>query len=315
MAQALEAQGQGRGGNGRQALRHRGDGQSQGVLQHRQGWVAAQQPDAHEEAAGGQAAESQLAAELIEILLDRCRWPHRVHGEPLHLGQHAGAAGGGRHNDSLAAGHQSAGVQHVGAAAKRRVRLEQGLRLFADGNALSGESRLVDAEIACLQQAGIGRHVQTRVQHIDVARDELCAGQRTVLAITPGERLLRPLLHQAGDGALGAHFGDVADRGVGGDHDQRGGGIDQAAGRRRDHGRDDQDTDRQARHLLAQHLERGASLALGQAVRSVVQEPGFCLRQRQALCRRDLEVGQHLVGAHGVPGGHVGLLQRFACRR
>ena len=180
----LGAHGQNDGDNGAESLRDSCHRQSHGEHQGIQdGHAAAVDRQQEHPGADDQNQESQLAREVIQVLLQRglalLGLVHQA-GDPAQLGLHAG---GGDHHDGPAIGDQRAGKDHVFLVA-------QGNFFPGDGGAdlfhrltLAGEGTLVDLEGPAVQKPAVGHDQIAGFQLDDVPRHHLAAGDFLPLAV------------------------------------------------------------------------------------------------------------------------------------
>ena len=170
---ALHADGQHDGHDGRQAFRYRGDRQADGGKEHFRP-VVTTHPDAERKGKGGQQQDDdgQLFAEARHL-------PQQRRLQRVHRRDHAADAadlgacpGGGHYSARLSVHDQRAGVGHASAVADHGLRFYRGDVLF-HGIGLAGQNSFVDAQLARLDQAHVGRYLVAGSQQHDVADDQL----------------------------------------------------------------------------------------------------------------------------------------------
>ena len=222
-------------------------------------------------------------------------------GDLAHLGVHAGPGDQGL---AAAIDHGGAHIAHILAVAQGDLALVLGqaqrLDHLVDGDALAGEGGLLDLEAGTLQQAAVGGDRVAGFQQHHIARDQLVAVDRDLLAVPQhlaggGGHGLQRL-----DGGFGLALLEHAQHGVQQHHDQDDKDLGKAlardeVGHRRDGGRDHQDDEHGVLQLFDEALEQGGLFSVLQLVGAVLFEPGSGLRAAQTV-GAGVQLGDQLLG-------------------
>ena len=161
--------------DGRQALRNRRDREKDARLEHEPERDVAEEAEEGHERREPDREEREAPAELLGLLLERCLLAALFRDEAPDAAQ-LGAAPDSRHDEAAPAAHdRRPGVGHRRAVGERRLARDGpgGLR---DGDALSGERRLVDLEVASGRHAAVGGDDLPAGEDEEVARPEVAGG-------------------------------------------------------------------------------------------------------------------------------------------
>src|SRR5436309_2463763 len=181
------AQGE-RGGRDRgQTLGPGGDGERDHRAEHLDQWHAAQQPEHERAAAERERHADELAAESIELALERRRRRRRLADQSADAPDLGITSRGRDDGESRAFGDDGAGEDHVDAVGEPGVVGAHLVRPLRDGEALAGQRRLVDRQGLHLDEAGVGGDLVTGPQHQDVADDERGGRGQDGLLLTADE--------------------------------------------------------------------------------------------------------------------------------
>ena len=290
------AESQGRGRHGGQALGNRGHRQRNRGIQHLQPAHAPQNTDAEHQPADAGAEGGQLNTHVIQLALHgRIRRRHFAH-QRLNRADLGGTAGGRHHCQTAAAGDDRAHVHHVDPLAQRGFNQTQGIAGFLHRQALAGEGRLIHRQILGGNEPAIGRDIGARRQHQHIAGHHLRQRDFQRFAATQHGGVARQQVAEGIDGFLGGAFGEIANQGVQQHDTADDDRVGHAARGDRHHGRNAQHRDRNAEELARDHLERRAAPGFFKHVGPVAFQSGQrhglgqalldALERGQGLCRR-----------------------------
>ena len=295
------AQGE-RGGRDRgQTLGHGGDGERDHRAEHLDQWHAAQQPEHERAAAERERHADELAAESIELALERRRRRRRLADQSADAPDLGITSRGRDDGESRAFGDDGAGEDHVDAVGEPGVVGAHLVRPLRDGKAFAGQRRLVHREGLHLDEAGVGGDLVTGPQHQDVADDERGGRDQDVLVLTADEGARHRRVLERHQDALYAPLGDVADHGVDADDGDDHARIDDRAADDRQGRRHAEHENRHRHHVAGDDLERRLRSRFGQAVVAEAGEPRPRLLDVEPGCDRRLEAADHAVGRERVP--------------
>jgi len=245
----------------------------------------------------------EAAAQAIELTLERRRRCARLGHEGPDPAQLAVAAQIRHAGNRRALGHRRARVHHVPPVAERGADGTEDLRGLRDGEALAGERRLVDREAVGGEQSRIRGDVVAGTQDDEVARRQRGRRHHVLDAVAQDDRLGNGRVLQRGENALDAAFGHVADGGVGGDHGEDHGGVeDCAAEQRQRRGTAEQDH-RERGEMIAHDRRAGFWPVRRQDVAPVGEAASLGLVHRESRLRRRREAIDDLLGLERVPRG------------
>ena len=214
-------------------------------------------------------------------------------------------AGGYHHAARLAVYHQRAGVGHAAAIADHRFGIH-GSDAFFDGLRFAGQRRFLDAQLAHLEQAQVGRYLVAGGEQHDIADSHLFGRD---VAAPPVAQYCRDRRKHVADGvqrALRLAFLDYADDGVDDHHADDHAEIHPVVEQGGDERRAEQYIDEDVVELLREAGQQRIFGGGGQGVGAVQFKPPSGLAAVEAF-RLRVECGQGLLCRQAVPvGGSAG---------
>jgi hypothetical protein len=150
----------------------------------------------------------------------------------------------------------------------RSGRVCEQIRTLLDGHRLTGQARLVDLQLATMEQPQVSGHFVARLQENDVAGDEDAGSHALRLPGSHDRRLAVERLGKGQNGLDGARFLEEADEGVREHDTEDHRGVDPLLQRGRDEGGSEQDVDEGLMELKEKTDERALRLPLRKAIRS-----------------------------------------------
>ena len=263
---AVHSERQGGGGDGRQALGDRGDGERQRRPDHLDRRNAAQEPEAERESAEAQRSRDELAAHVIQLPLERRRRRRCLGHERADASDLGLAAGADDDRDAGTFRHDGGGEHHVEPVGQRRLGTTDQRRDLRDRHALPGQGRLVDGQMLDVDETRVGRNRVAGLEEHDVARHQLVGGHDVFAAVAKDERRRQAAVLERGEDTLDTALGDVADDAVGGDHRADDHRVDHGTHAEREHGGGAEQEHGQGGHVAGEDLERGLGRRRGQRV-------------------------------------------------
>ena len=264
---------------GRQAFGDRRDRQEDARLEHEPKGAVAQEPENRHEGRESDGQDRELPAELLGLLLER-RLLAGLTGDELSDATEFRASADARHHHTPpSADDGRAGVGHRRPVGQRSGGGDR-VRRLGDGDALAGERRLVDLQVAH------GGDSPVRSDDLAARQDKKIAGPQVVRRDLPLEASTHDARRRGGkraertEGALGAVVGDEPENDR---EDHRGRDrerISHMPQRQHDGGRGDQDEDHAALELVPKYAPGAACFG----ARGVVGRPlGQGIRRQAGL--------------------------------
>ena len=267
------ADGQGDRDDRRQALRNRRDREADhGKEEIDRRELVRQDAEEERQQPAEDDEDSDPSCELVELARQRRR-------DLLDAG-HEGAdatdlgvrRGGHDHPGGLAVRDHGARVGH--AVALRDDGVLAGRRaVLVDGHRLAGQGRLVDLQVAALEQPQVGRHLVARREQDDVARHQFGCGDLMAFARPQDDRVARQHRRHGLQRALGLAFLDVADDRVDDHHAKDDRRVDVMAEQQGHDPRGQQDVDEQVVELQGEAQQGAAPRRRRQLVAAVASQP------------------------------------------
>ncbi len=209
-------------------------------------------------------------------------------------------AGGGDHATAAAIDHQGAGISHVDALGQRRIS-RYWAAAFVHRQRLAGQRRFFDAQIACVQQPQIGRHLVARGQQHDVARHQLARVDALPLAAAQHGGLGGQRARQRIERHQRLGFLHKTNHGVEKHDAENDGSVDPGAHEELDQHRRKQDVDQRLVELQQKPHKRALAPAHRQGIGAIERPAARPLGLIQSLRRIGGQLSQHIVLRQRMP--------------
>jgi len=210
--EAPEACGQRDRGDGRQTLRDRRDGETDGGLEHEADRLSMENADDAHYCADAEGQGHQASTQSLHLGLER-RGAPLGEGHELANASELGSEPGGRdESGARPREHAGAEIHHGGSHRQRSVDSESGVRILGHGKALAREGGLVHAQSRGCHQPRVGGHVNARLERDEIAGNEIGARHGEGSALAPYASLRHRQRAQPIEGAARAPFRGGADR-------------------------------------------------------------------------------------------------------
>ena len=258
-------------------------------------------PASADDAADPEREADQPAAELLDLPFER-RGPLSGEGDqladPAELRREAGC---GRDRQAAPGDHRGPEVHHRAPVGQRGLGGELRVGVLVHRHALAGQGGLGGAETAASDEPRVGRHVASRLQDQQIARNDLGGGDPDEIPLPPNEGLRHRQGAQLRQRDTSPPLGDEPDCRVEEERGQDREGLDMLAERSRNGRSGQKEQDDEAAKLREDETPEGRVGVLAHRVRTDACEPAARFVSAEPCRWIDGQELQDVPGREGVP--------------